>query len=240
MAKFGPPKSKGFSNPAAPRVLTSQEAENVLTTTCRPEDDENTIDSEEQNEQDIIDEVFGTDGEDETTDDDAEGEPSDDVEDKPTKPATVAAKGTKKAGGNLSAEQQKYWDEIGKLGIDQGKGVSSLIFLAEKCVSIGANGVFETTQLKDLYLHFRKNTTLLLARMPRLVNRIILLSPIRPSSALSTRLVRSMVWPVGAKCSRWLATFMCKSCVPRMSVSCCVVSSWCRLTRLSLRSHLLK
>ena len=36
--------------------------------------------------------------------------------------------------------------------------VSSLIFLAEKCVAIGANGVFESAQLKDLYLHFRKNS----------------------------------------------------------------------------------
>ena len=44
------------------------------------------------------------------------------------------------------------------MGTDQGKGVSSLIFLAEKCVNIGASGVFESSQLKDLYLHFRKNS----------------------------------------------------------------------------------
>jgi hypothetical protein len=161
MAKFGPPKAKGLFNPAAPpkRVLTAQEAENVLTTPApEPEVEEDTdvtTDSEDT-DQDIADEVFGSeDGEDE------EGEPSeDDVEeiaDKPTKPA-VTAKTGKKQGSNLSPEQQKYFDEIGKLGIDQGKGVSSLIFLAEKMVSIGASGTFESSQIKDLYLHFRKNS----------------------------------------------------------------------------------
>jgi hypothetical protein len=164
MPKFGPPKAKGaLANPAAPkRVLTAQEAENVLTTPVSEPVEELTTDSE-QSEQDIIDEVFGTDP-DEIDDVEPDDEPGDEdseeeIADKPTKPATVAqtAKGKSK-GSNLSPEQQKYWDDIGKLGVDQGKGVSSLIFLAEKCVAIGANGVFESSQLKDLYLHFRKNS----------------------------------------------------------------------------------
>jgi hypothetical protein len=136
MAKFGPPKMK---NPAAKPAMTATEAEEVLTAPA----EEVTNDSDtEESEQEIIDEVFGAD--------------EDEIEDKPTKPAKVVA--AKKQGSNLSPEQQKYWDEIGRLGIDQGKGVASLIFLAEKCVAIGANGVFESTQLKDLYLHFRKNS----------------------------------------------------------------------------------
>lgn len=164
MPKFGPPKAtKGaFANPAAPkRILTAQEAEEVLTAPAPEEAEEVTTDSE-QSEQEIIDEVFGTeDGDDEndgsTEPDDEPSEGDEEIEDKPTKPATKPmAKSAK--GSNLSPEQQKYWDEIGKLGVDQGKGVSSLIFLAEKVVTIGANGTFESSQLKDLYLHFRKNS----------------------------------------------------------------------------------
>ena len=154
---------KGFANPAAPKkAMTSHEAEAALTAQ-EPEDNENTIDSEEDTEaesdQDIIDDVFGADGEEGEDDDQGEPDEDDDTEvtDLPTKPATkVVAKGGK--GSNLSPEQQKYWDEVGKLGTAQGHGVSSLISLAEKCVAIGANGIFETTQLKDLYLHFRKNS----------------------------------------------------------------------------------
>ena len=127
MAKFGPPKAKGaFANPAAPkRMLNAEEAESALTT---PVPHEVTTDSDEseQSEQDIIDEVFGTEnGEEEEEGDEGEEseEPDDEegdderLEDKPTKPAAVAAKGTtKKQGGNLSAEQQKYWDEIVAVG----------------------------------------------------------------------------------------------------------------------------
>lgn len=160
--KFGPPKAK-LSNPAAPkRVLTSTEAEQLLTTPSTTgvevEESEVTTDSDEQ---EIIDEVFGTEeenGDEEEGDEPEDEEGDDEIEDKPKIVGSTAPKPTKKAGGNLSVEQQKYWDEIGRLGIDQGKGVSSLIFLAEKCVAIGANGVFETAQLKDLYLHFRKNS----------------------------------------------------------------------------------
>lgn len=162
MAKAPAPK---IGNPAGSpkRTMTAQEAEKALTMP-EPEvtnDSEETEPEAEQTDQDIIDEVFGTDGEngDDETDDEEEPD-EEEIEDKPTKPATVvppkAAKG--KAGSNLSPEQQKYWDEIGKLGIDQGKGISSLIFLAEKAVTIGAHGVFETSQLKDLYMHFRKNS----------------------------------------------------------------------------------
>jgi len=161
MPKFGPPKAKGgLVNPAAPkRALTAAEAEAVL---IEKEEETSTIDSEATDEeQDIIDEVFGNgdeeEDEDEEASEDEDEESEEEIEDKPTKPAKVATKSVK-GGSNLSPEQQKYFDEIGKLGIDQGKGVSSLIFLAEKVVAIGANGVFESSQLKDLYLHFRKNS----------------------------------------------------------------------------------
>lgn len=162
MAKFGPPKAR-ISNPAAPRILTAQEAEDVLVTPVSEPAEEVTTDSEateEMSEQDIINEVFGTEGEEaEEGEPTEEGDGEDEIADKPTRAATVAKTGaSKKSGSNLSADQQKYWDEIGKLGADQGKGVSSLIFLAEKLVTIGANGTFETTQIKDLYLHFRKNS----------------------------------------------------------------------------------
>jgi hypothetical protein len=156
MAKFGPPKIK---NPAARPAMTAAQAETALTE-APAEEVTNDSDTEEQNEQDIIDEVFGNDEEDTDEEDTEEGD-DDEIEDKPTKSASIVGKSsakTGKSGSNLSVEQQKYWDEIGKLGVDQGRGVASLIFLAEKCVSIGANGVFETSQLKDLYLHFRKNS----------------------------------------------------------------------------------
>ena len=116
---------KGFANPAAPKkAMTSHEAEAALTAQ-EPEDNENTIDSEEDTEaesdQDIIDDVFGADGEEGEDDDQGEPDEDDDTEvtDLPTKPATkVVAKGGK--GSNLSPEQQKYWDEVGKLGTASG------------------------------------------------------------------------------------------------------------------------
>jgi hypothetical protein len=151
MAKFGSPKAK-LSNPAAPKTMTAPEVEEALEAPA-----EDTIDSDEQSEQDIIDEVFPEGDDEDTDEEDTEDEEGDDeIEDKPTKSAKIV--GAKKQGSNLSPEQQKYWDKFGKLGQDQGRGISSLIFAAEECVNIGANGVFETNQLKDLYLHFRKNS----------------------------------------------------------------------------------
>ena len=92
VGKFGPPKSK-LANPAAPRILTAQEAENVLTAPDANTDDEaestNDSDTEAESDQDVIDEVFGTEDDEENTDEEAD-EPSDEIEDKPTKPATVA------------------------------------------------------------------------------------------------------------------------------------------------------
>lgn len=55
-------------------------------------------------------------------------------------------------GENLFRDQEKYLNRVRTLG----SGTSALILLAEIMVTIGADGIFDSSQLKELYMAFRK------------------------------------------------------------------------------------
>jgi hypothetical protein len=147
--KFGPPR---VSNPAAPaksQFITAAEAEAVL-------DKEQVVTNDTENEEDQENTEEDEDIEDEDIEEGEENE--DEIEDKPTKPAKVVDKGETTKGSNLNKEQQAALNEIKELGKQHGRGLTSLIAFAEKMVTFGAEGTFESSHLKALYIQFRESS----------------------------------------------------------------------------------
>lgn len=90
------------------------------------------VDEPEDEQAEIGDEI---EGEDETGED--EGEPE-------------------QEGANVEAVRKAFFDEMTKLGRQQGLGVSSLISLAEKMTKAGSLHIIQPKDIKDAYIAFRK------------------------------------------------------------------------------------
>ena len=145
----------GSASPLAPKLnkpLTAEEAEKALARSAVPLVTKNSeLEPEENNDYEIDETDDPEDQEENTTEEEVEeaGDTSALV--------TVTRVPTKK-GSNLSPQQQQHLDYIKSLGKNQGRGVASLINMAEEMVTIGHHGIFESKQVRDLYITFRKES----------------------------------------------------------------------------------
>lgn len=133
-------KAPKLPNPSG-RVFTAQEASDII---------DSLSDKSEQN-----DPFFDEDGGEET---EGTGGSEENIPDLPTRPANIADTPRVPEGSNLAGEQEQFFKEIEALGRDHGKGITSLITLAEKMVYAGATGIVDIKQVKDVYTRWRASS----------------------------------------------------------------------------------